>query len=173
MTAQAMMRVKFKRPRDLNKQGRIAREQLKSFVSARIIMGLKDMQRYILETPVYSGRTMVNFRWSAQAPVTSTRAAISTPPLPGKTSDLPLGSEPRRAANAAVVQEEFNALLLVVMENPFQEFYLNNNLEHFSDVEYGVYARAGHTSRTPPGGMTRRGEIGIEYALMGIGKRVA
>lgn len=173
MTSQSMMRVKFKRPRSFNRQGAVAREQIKDFVTTRLVMGLTDMQRYIMETPVYTGRTIVNFRWSVGAPVAGNRGAITQPGVAGKTSDLPLGSEPRRAANSAVVQEEFAALLLSVKANPFQSFFLRNNLEHFSDVEYGVYARAGKTSRTPAGGMTRRGEVAIEYALTGVGTRVA
>ena len=173
MTAQAMMRVKFKRPTGFNRQGQLAKKQLAGFVTTRLVMGLKDMQRYIMETPVYTGTTLVNFRWAVGSPETSKRAAIKEPALPGKTSTMEVGTEPRRAANALRVQEEFAVLLEAVKSNPFQQFFLNNNVEHFSDVEYGVYAREGKEDRTPPGGMTRRGEIAIEYALMGVGKRVA
>lgn len=172
MTAQAMMRVRYKRPRNFSALGKQAEKDIRHLVTTRLVMGLTDMQKSILETPVYTGRTLVNFRWSTGSPITGTRAAISQPNLPGKTSDLPLGSEPRRRANADVLQEEFAGILAAVRENPFQQIFLNNNLAHFSDVEYGTYARDGHESRTPPGGMTRRGETLLEYSLMGIGKRV-
>jgi hypothetical protein len=150
----------------------MAREEVRNLVVTRLVMGLTDVQKSILETPVYTGRTLSNFRWSVGSPITSTRAALAEPSLPGKTSDLPLGSEPRRKANAARIQEEFEAILVAVKENPFRQIFLNNNLPHFSDVEYGTYVRDGHQSRTPPGGMTRRGETLLEYDLMGIGKRV-
>jgi hypothetical protein len=172
MSYQAMMRPRFKRPSNFARLGEKARRDVKELVIARLVMGLTDMQKSILETPVYTGKTLSNFRWSIGAPITSTRAPISEPARPGKTSELPLGSEPRRQANAGRIQEEFLELLAAVKQNPFQHTYLNNNLEHFSDVEYGTYAREGHQSRTPPGGMTRRGETLLEYSLMGIGRRV-
>lgn len=173
MSAASLIRVKFRRPRGMNTQGRTAYNQLKDLITTRLTMGLRDFQGYILETPVYTGKTLVNFRWSIGSPQESSRPAISEPSLPGKTSVLPLGSEPRRQANARVVQEEFDAVILAIQANPFQDIYLNNNLAHFSDVEFGVYAREGGKSRTPPGGMTRRGEVALEYALTGVGRRVA
>lgn len=173
MTAQAMMRVKFKRPRGWHSEGERIRERVKEFFTHRLVLGLTDMHNSILETPVYTGRTLVNFRWSVGAPVEVTRAAVKDPPLPGKTSGMRLGSEPRRAANAAVIQQEFQALIEDIKANPFQKIFLNNNLDTFSDVEFGTYARDGTVSRTPPGGMTRRGETLLQYDLMGIAKRVA
>jgi hypothetical protein len=172
MSYQSMMRPKFKRPRDFDGMKRRAISEIKKLVTTRMIMGLTDMQKSIMETPVYTGGTLVNFRWSTGAPVTVTRAAVTDPPRPGKTSDLPVGNEPRRQANAAVVEEEFAAVIAAVRENPFQNIFLRNNKPNFSDIEYGTYAREGSGSRTPPGGMTRRGETLLEYALMGIGKRV-
>lgn len=173
MTAQAMMRPKFKRPRNWGRQADNALKDFRAVVSQRLIVGLTDMQNSILETPVYTGRTLINFRWSIGAPNTTTRAAIAEPNLPGKTSDLPLGSEPRRAANAAVIEEEFLHIIAAVKENPFQSIFLNNNLSHYSEVEYGTYARDGHESRTPPSGITRRGETLLEYSTGGLLKRVA
>ncbi len=173
MTAQSMMRVSYKRPAGWGKLGQTMKDEIKNIVAQRLVLGLKDMQKSILETPVYTGRTLVNFRWSLGAGIETRRAAITQPALPGKTSDLPLGSEPRRQANAQMVQEEFAALIGSVRENPFQDIFLTNNLEHFSDVEYGSYAREGKQSRTPPGGMTRRGETLLEYDMMGYLKRVS
>jgi hypothetical protein len=172
MTAQAMMRSKFRRPRGFSNLGKEAVRDIRETLVARLTVGLTDMQKSILETPVYTGRTLVNFRWSLGSPNTSTRGAVVDPALPGKTSDLPLGSEPRRRANAQKVQEEFEILLSSVRANPFQSIYLNNNLAHFSDVEYGTYATADHKSRTPPSGMTRRGETLLQYSMMGFIKRV-
>lgn len=173
MTALAMMRVNYKRPRGFNRMGEHAREQVTTILAARLVMGLTDMQKSILETPVYTGRTLVNFRWSIGAAATATRPAVKDPPLPGKTSAMKRGSEPRRTANEAVLEAEFQELLASVKSNPFQDIYLNNNLDHFSDVEYGTYATSGKGSRTPPGGMTRRGETLLEYDLMGYIRRVS
>lgn len=173
MTAQAMMRVRFKRPRGFNQQGVIAREQLKDLIVYRLTMALRDFQQSILNTPVYTGRTLVNYRWAIGAPEQTTRAAVKDPPRPGKTSEMSLGSEPRRQANAAVVQQEFELVLASVRSNPFVRIFLNNNVEHFSDVEFGTYADdEGQVSRTPPGGMTRRGETLLEYDMMGYLRRV-
>jgi hypothetical protein len=168
----AMMRPIFKRPREFNRLGQQAYKEMKELLSARLVAGLQDMQNSILETPVYTGRTLVNFQWSVGAPASSIRPAVADPQLPGKTSDLIIGREPRRRANADVVIAEFQNVLAAAKENPFQQFFLVNNRPEFSDVEYGTYAREGHKSRTPPGGMTRRGETLLEYSLMGFVKRV-
>lgn len=173
MTAKAMMRPRFRRPAGWNRMGEDVMRNVRSEFSRRLIMGLTDVQNSILETPVYTGSTLVNFQWSIGEEKQGTRAAVKDPPLPGKTSDLPLGSEPRRRANTAVVQEEFQAILAMVRENPFQEIYLVNNKPNFSDIEYGTYSREGKGSRTPPMGMTRRGETLFEYDMMGYAKRVA
>lgn len=169
-----MMKVNFRRPQGFNTEGRRREREMKNFVAARLIAGLTDFHNHILTTPVYTGRTLVNFRWSIGSPVEGTRGAMTTPALPGKTSDLPLGSEPRRAANAEVINAEFKDVVASLKGNPFQDIYLRNNLDHYSDVEYGVYAtQDGKTSRTPPGGMTRRGEASLQHYMEGILKRVA
>jgi hypothetical protein len=173
MTAQSMMRVKFKRPSGFRTMATRTRDELKTLIANRLVIGLTDIQNSILETPVYTGNTLVNYRWSLGSPETTTRSPVKDPPRPGKTSELPRGSEPRRQANASVIQQEFLELLASVRQNPFQHIFLNNNVAYFSDVEYGTYASEGHTSRTPPGGMTRRGETLLEYSMMGYIKRVA
>jgi hypothetical protein len=173
MTALAMMRVKFVKPRNFRAEGQRAFDGFKKEITRFLVLGLIDVQKSILNTPVYTGRTLVNFRWSRGSAVETTRAAVRDPPRPGTTSDMPIGSEPRRAANAAVVEEEFAALIASIRVNPFQDIFLTNNLEHFSEVEYGSYSTKGRKSRTPPGGMTRRGETLLEYDTMGFLKRVA
>jgi hypothetical protein len=169
-----MMKVTFKRPRGLNEEGRRQEKLLKTYVTTLLMKGLTQFQHDIMETPVYTGKMLVNFRWSLGSPVEGVRAAITQPTLPGKTSDLPLGSEPRRIANTRVVEEEFQSMIASIRVNPFQDIYLRNNVEYFSEVEYGSYAHVdGKTSRTPPGGMTRRGETALEHYMEGLLKRVA
>lgn len=169
-----MMRIKFRRPPGFNTQARRVEKDLRGFVTSRLILGLTQFHKFILETPVYTGRTLVNYRWSLGGPITSTRPAIKDPPLPGTTNEMALGSEPRRSANAQVINEEFAQMIGDLRINPFQSVFLNNNMENFSDIEYGRYAKDEDVvSRTPPGGMTRRGETALEDALEGIGRRVA
>lgn len=173
MTAQAMMRVKYTRPKNFTQQARREVDNFKDYYIRLLTLGLTDFQKSILNTPVYTGRTLVNFQWSIGAAVETTRPAVRDPPRPGTTSAMAIGSEPRRPANAAVVQEEFEAILASIRINPFQDIFLVNNLEHFSEVEFGSYSTRGRKSRTPPGGMTRRGETLLEYDLMGFLKRVS
>lgn len=173
MTAQAMMRPKFRRPAGWSRLGESALSEVRQEVARRMVMALTDMHQSILETPVYTGSTLVNYRWSIGAAVEGVRKPVETGGKPGTTSKLPLGSEPRRAANQAQIDEEFHAMLASVRENPFQDIFLVNNKPNFTDIEYGTYAREGKTSRTPPGGMTRRGETLFEYDMMGYVRRVS
>jgi hypothetical protein len=104
--------------------------------------------------------------WSRGAPVETVRAAIKNPELPGKTSDLAIGEEPRRGANAAIVQAEFLALVAGIRADPYTPIFLTNTHPNFDAIEYGSYSLdSGKKSRTPPGGMTRRGETKVKYAL--------
>jgi len=169
-----MIKVSFKRPSGFNTESKRRAKEIRTFVTTSLIGGLNDFQRSLMDTPVYTGRTLANYRWALGSPVTSTRAAIANPALPGVTSDLPLGTEPRRASNAELVNAEFEAVVSSLRIDPFQKIFLNNNLNHFSDIEYGVYARNnGQESRTPPGGMTRRGETAIQQRLGGLFRLVS
>lgn len=164
-----MMQVTFKRPRGFNTEGSRIAKQIRTYVTTRLVQGLEGFQQSIMNTPVYTGRTLVNYRWSLGSAETSTRAAIKDPTLPGVTSDLPVGTEPRRSANASVVETEFQSMIGRIRSNPFQKIFLNNNVEHFSEIEYGTYAvKSGKGSRTPPGGMTRRGEAYLQNSLEGV-----
>lgn len=168
-----MMKIGFKRPRGFGSEGRKFRKEAETKIFQSLSLSLKAFQASIMETPVYTGRTIVNFRWSLGGAVSGTRVAVKQPDLPGKTSEMDIGQEPRRAANAAIVQAEFLTVLAGLRANPFQPIFLVNNLEHFSDVEYGVYARDGKPVRTPPGGMVRRGETAIDHYMQGVARRVS
>lgn len=146
---------------------------MKQFVAAKLIAGLTAFHSSLKTTPVYTGRTLVNFRWSLGNAVEGTRAAVKSPALPGKTSDLGIGEEPRRAANEDVINAEFAAMIASLRLDPFQKVHLRNNLANYSDIEYGVYAREGKINRTPPGGMTRRGEEQLKFAMGSTLNRVA
>lgn len=167
-----MIRVSVKRPIGWNQLGRKELRQLKELILSDLLGGLRAMQESILQTPVYTGRTLANYRWSLAAPIEGARAPISRPALPGKTSELKLGSEPRRAVNAAQVEQEFREVIDDLKKNPLQDIYLVNNTPYFLDVEYGTYSTSeGAQTRTPPGGMVRRGETLLEVHILGLNRR--
>lgn len=163
------MKLKVKKPAEMNYIGRQIERDIRGFLTVRLVTALKEFHRSVLDTPVYTGRTLVNFRWSLDAPLEDRRGAVKVPALPGKTSSLGLGNEPRRAANQAVIDAEFQGIIstLVKERNPFRHIYLRNNMPNFSDIEYGSYSEK---SRTPPGGMTRRGEAKLRAIVKGIKK---
>jgi hypothetical protein len=169
--AAKVIKVAFKRPPGWNQLGRKELAQLKGLVLSDLVAGLRGVQDAIMLTPVYTGKTLVNYRWSVGEAVRGTRPAVKEPDLPGKTSGMALGREPRRSANAAVVREEFEAVLatLRTTRNPFQNIYLTNSTPYFDQVEYGTYSTSeGSKARTPPGGMTRRGETVLEATILGL-----
>jgi hypothetical protein len=143
----------------------VARE-IREHVTSKLVNALYQMQRSIMDTPVYTGKTIANYRWSLGDPIIGIRNAINIPDLPGKTSVLPLGEEARRSANAGLVEAEFTNLLRLIISsrNPFQRIFLTNNVPNFSDVEYGTYSA---NARTPVGGIVRRGETRLQNALKG------
>jgi hypothetical protein len=163
------MRLICKAPPDLKNIHLVIAREIRKKQLDLMIRGLKAYQRAIMQfTPVYTGRTLINYRWSVGGPISRRRAAVANPKLPGKTSDLQLGSEPRRAANQAVVQFEFSEVLNALRSGgPYQKVSLVNNMPNFTDIEYGSY-RDG--SRTPPGGMTRAGEAALSSLIPGIRK---
>jgi len=147
---------------------RIIEREIRIFLSRRILTAMDEFQRILLEnTPVYTGRTLANFRWSVGAPTEGVRKPIMMPRLPGVTSTMSLGEEPRRAAQQALVQGEYESVVrapLLKMQ-PFQKFYLTNNVPHFSEIEYGSY---GEDARTPAAGITRAGESQIRAIIRGV-----
>lgn len=164
-----MIKVSYKRPKGFASQGKKAEKELRSLVSAKLMLALRQMQEAILQTPVYTGKTLINYHWSTGSPVDSVRGPVKSPALPGKTSEMALGEEPRRSANAAIVEMEFRRVLSSVKTNPYGRIFLTNTASHFNEVEYGTYTSdTKRESRTPPGGMVRRGETAVRYALGGL-----
>lgn len=158
--------IKFRRPRGFGAlPGKIEKEMRKA-VADEINIGLDLILDAIEETPVYTGRTLVNYRFSQGSAVDDVRAPISRPSLPGKTSEMELGSEPRRSANMAVVTAEQIAVKRQVRADPYKSVFLTNNTPYFLEVEFGTYKTSeGHTQRTPPGGMVRRAEAALKNIL--------
>jgi hypothetical protein len=158
--------ITFKRSRDFNGTGKRVESEIRRLVAAEVMMGMDHILDAIEETPVYTGRTLINYRFSHGEKIEGVRPPVSRPTLPGKTSEMSLGSEPRRAANMDVVYQEFNAVKQQVRRDPYKPVFLVNNTPYFMEVELGSYKTSqGHDQRTPPGGMVRRAEHMLALTL--------
>lgn len=163
----SVMRAVFKRPYSWRLRGRQYKQAALKDIADRMSLAITIATDTILErTPVYTGRTLVNFQWSVDGPVQGVRKPIASSGLPGRTSTLPLGSEPRRSANAAVVLGESKNIIARVMRGSYKGdlpvVYLVNNSPSYYGVEYGTYS---DKARTPPGGITRTLEVKIAPIL--------
>jgi hypothetical protein len=97
-------------------------------------------------TPVWSGKAVRNYIWSAGAPSMEVFAAIENGPT-GPTNSMALGTEPRRAVNEEAAFESF---LTLPFDNPFQCFYLTNHAEDIAGLELGQLPTSDR-SRSPNG----------------------
>jgi hypothetical protein len=139
----------------------------------QVLLRFNDM--ILARTPVYTGKTLVNFRWSIGSPIKGERAPTRIPAKPGKTNTMRLGEEPRRAANEAVVRAELEEILSSIRSGQIpQKIYLTNTYEFFELVEYGTYnledsedrkSQAVLIRRTPAGGIVRPAERYLKRAL--------
>ena len=158
--------ITFKRPRAFHAQAGKYEKIMRRAVAAEVKLGLDLILEAIEETPVYTGRTLVNYRFSHGDKIDEVRAPIARPSLPGKTSEMELGSEPRREANMAVVMAEQALVKKQVDADPYKPVFLTNNTPYFLEVEYGTYKTSeGHDQRTPPGGMVRQAESALATVL--------
>lgn len=166
-----MIKVSFHKSPDWQFLGLTPMRKLREQIQRDLRDGLQGMQESIMETPVYTGRTLINYRWSTGKAIKDQRSPVQKPALPGTTSGLAIGLEPRRAAQTPTVRKEFREILQAIATNPFQDFYLTNNTPYFDLIEYGNYAsKKGAKSRTPPGGMVRKGEAILEASAPGLRK---
>lgn len=107
-----------------------------------------DADGYIKSlTPVWSGKAVRNYIWTNGTPFTGVLEPIENG-APGNTNAMPLGVEPRRAANEAAAAESINSL---DFSNPFQSFILTNNAEDIQGLEFGLLPTP--TSSRSPNGM--------------------
>jgi hypothetical protein len=58
-------------------------------------------EKILALTPVWEGDALINWRWSTRAPMSGHINPVESPEDPGHTNKMPLGAEPRRAANEA------------------------------------------------------------------------
>jgi hypothetical protein len=92
-------------------------------------------ERILALTPVWEGDALINWRWSTRAPMSGHIDPIGTPDDPGHTNKMPLGTEPRRAANE--VRPRASLLAALRAKEP-EDIYLSNNSDHIVDLEYGL-----------------------------------
>lgn len=158
------MKVKFSKRPNFRRIGQQKKKAATAAIEGLIVASVRIMTDSVLtRTPVYTGTTLVNFQWAVGGPVQVPRPPIARPSLPGITSTLAVGTEPRRAANAAIVLGESEALISKIRKNPFQTISISNPSDSYYMVEYGTYSPDG--SRTPPGGITRAAEAQIDLLL--------
>lgn len=158
--------ITFRRPRGFDAQAGKYEKLMRKAVMDEMLLGLDLVLEAIEDTPVYTGRTIINYRFSVGRPIEGTRSPIAKPDLPGKTSEMEIGKEPRRGANWSVVLAEYAAVRASIKQNPYQAVFLTNNAPYFLEVEYGTYNTSeGHSQRTPPGGMVRRAETALSTRI--------
>lgn len=92
-------------------------------------------ERILALTPVWEGEVIVNWNWSVGAPDFVHREPVETPEDPGHTNSMPLGNEPRRAANSIAPRQ---SLLNALRTKEPLDIWLTNSSESAVDLEYGL-----------------------------------
>lgn len=110
---------------DAAQQGVTDRERI-------MLMALNE--KILARTPVWEGDTVHNWRWSTLAPDDRHEAPVGNGPT-GRTNNMPLGQEPRRAANETRPRQSLAGALRA--RNP-TDIYLTNTADSAVALEYGL-----------------------------------
>lgn len=97
-------------------------------------------------TPVWSGETLSNYRWSTGAPDTTVVLGILQPSE--ATNHLAVGAEAKRPAAQAIADESWRRMKF---DNPYQVFFMTNNDPTVVGLEYGEYPEPPFIQRSPNG----------------------
>jgi hypothetical protein len=92
-------------------------------------------ERILANTPVWEGDTILNWRWSTQAPSMDHEEPRGQGIDPGHTNDMALGEEPRRAINEERPRRSLAGALKA--KKPV-DIYLTNTSDSASALEYGL-----------------------------------
>jgi hypothetical protein len=108
--------------------------------------------RVLAKTPVWEGEVLRNWRWSIGTPDTSAPIAPEGGSiLPGPTSTMAIGTEPRYAANAAKQIDEMRGFLVELALTPEPvNIFLTNTASTALLLEQGV-APTPEKTRAPRG----------------------
>lgn len=98
-------------------------------------MLVKLNEKILAATPVWMGDALLNWRWSTRAPDLSHEPARGGSTPPGQTNSMPLGEEPRRAANESRPRRSLAAALRAKFPTTI---YLTNTSPHATELEYGL-----------------------------------
>ena len=100
-------------------------------------------------TPVHEGTKVRNYILTMNTPFSGELSAITSGPT-GATNSLPLGAEPRRAANEAAAESSLSNIR-INPANPFVKIYISNNSDSVAGLEVGQLPGAPLQSRSPNG----------------------
>lgn len=100
------------------------------------------------KTPVWTGQAIRNYVWGKnQDPAGGELPEIEQPAYPGNTNMMPLGTEPRRPANAAASTATLHAL---AFNRPWGKYIVINRAHDIGLLERGMAPEAAR-SRSPNG----------------------
>lgn len=101
------------------------------------------------KTPVHEGTTVRNYILTMHTPSSTVYSPIESGPV-GRTNEMPLGAEPRRAANERAAEGSLSNLK-IDPKNPFVKIYISNNSDSVAGLELGELPGAPFKSRSPSG----------------------
>lgn len=110
------------------------------------------MDRFFARTPVWTGETIRNYAWGIGGGRDVHHEPIGSGE-PGKTNEMPLGPEPRRAANEAAAKADMEAVLsqLTVLNS----LMMTNSSPHFDLVDAGEAPGGPNQQIRNPGGVVK------------------
>ena len=141
--------------------------RIKKTLEEEVTFRTKELTRYFTErllkyTPVYSGKTLRNFRWQQGRPYSGPiLEALGIGKLPRRSMDIPMGSEERRPANERDVWIGWSSLNF---KDPKAKFYIVNKYPLATDIDQG-------TVKVRMTGMFRRAVQDVKIHAKTLGKK--
>lgn len=121
---------------------------IRNFVSSKIIATARFVHQSLIDkTPVWEGKTVRNYIMTIGSPFSGEYDEINNGPT-GKTSSMPLGSEPRRGPNAAAALKTGSVLN---EKTALSKIFITNNTDSVQGLEFGDLPGGGKPSRSPGG----------------------
>ena len=99
----------------------------------KVLIALNE--RILAATPVWEGDTILNWRWSTVAPQFEHEEPRGQEIPTGRTNEMPLGQEPRRAINE---ERPRRSLLGALKAKKPVDIYLTNTSDSAVALEYGL-----------------------------------